>query len=107
MIIANGSIEFRHTTGGGIDPATGLPLRATEDWSEAVPCQYGAVQYNALAMVADEVHATAAEWWVLIETRGVSLGRCRLYDRAGNIVADKPIKRIEPLDAVEEVRLWI
>lgn len=107
MIIANGTIEFKHTTGGGIDPTTGMPQRTTEEWSAPVPCQYGAAHYNALAVVTDGVHATQAEWWALIETRGVELGQCRLRDRAGNIVADKSIKRIEPLDAVEEVRLWM
>lgn len=107
MIIANGSVEFHRTTGGGIDPETGIPQRTAEVWSEPVPCQYGAARYNALATVADGVPATAAEWWVLIETRDVELSQCRICDKAGNIVADKPIKRIEPLDAVEEVRLWI
>ena len=40
MIIANGTIETKIKTGGGIDPDTDYPIAPSVSWGNPIECQY-------------------------------------------------------------------
>ena len=109
MIIANGTIETKVKTAGGIDPETGYPLRPSDvDWSGPIPCQYSANRYNRLGKVNGE-HFTIAEYQILIEDDGrpFEADQIRLKDRAGNLVGEYSVMQVEPLDAVCEIKILV
>lgn len=108
MIIQNGTIELKRKTGGGIDPATGYPVKPdTTSWGDPIPCQYFANKYNNLGQVSGE-HFKTAKYTVLIEEQTLEESeQLRLKDRAGNTVGEFSIIQIEPLEAVCEIRIWI
>ena len=107
MINQNSTIEVKQKTGGGIDPDTGYPKKpGTTTWGDPIPCQYSANKYNQLGTVNGE-HFTAAQYSVLIEEQPFTAEQVRLKDRAGNVVGEFSVMRVEPLDAVCELRIWI
>lgn len=107
MIIANGTIEFKSKAEGGIDPETGYPLKpSSEEWGEPVPCQFKAVRFNQLAKVNEEP-VISSSFEVLIEEQDVPSEIVRLTDAKGKPVGEFSIMRIEPIEAVCEVRILI
>lgn len=108
MIIENGTIELKQkTSGGGIDPTTGYPVKPVSvGWGDPIPCQYSANKYNNLGRVNGE-HFKTAEYSVLIEEQPFDAEQLRLKDRAGNVVGEFSIIQVEPLEAVYELRILI
>lgn len=108
MIIENGTIELKQkTSGGGIDPTTGYPVKPVSvGWGDPIPCQYSANKYNNLGRVNGE-HFKTAEYSVLIEEQPFDAEQLRLKDRAGNVVGEFSIIQVEPLEAVRELRILI
>lgn len=107
MIIVNGHIEFKTTTGGGIDPETGYPVKPSmETWGERIPCQFLAAKMNLQGRVNGDPH-TLASYQILIDRRPIPSERIRLTARNGLTVGEFSIIQIEPLDAVCETRLWV
>lgn len=108
MIIPNGTIELkRKTSGGGIDPETGFPLKpASASWGDPIPCQYTANRYSNLGRVGGE-HFKTAEYSVLIELQPVEGEQLRLKDRRGGLVGEYSIIQVEPLEAVCELRITV
>lgn len=106
MIIANGTIEVKSKTGGGLNPETGYPQKATETWGEPIPCQYIPNKHNKLGVVNGE-HFTVATYTVLIEEQEFNAEQIRLKDRTGNSLGEFSIMQVEPLEAVCEIRLMI
>lgn len=109
MIIENGTIELKQkTSGGGIDPTTGYPLKpASVSWGDPIPCQYIANKYSNLGRVGGE-HFKTAEYSVLIEEQPLGdAEQLRLKDRSGKVVGEFSIIQVEPLEAVCEIRIWI
>lgn len=107
MIIANGTIETKSKTAGGIDPATGFAIPPTQvAWSEPIACQYTANKYNNLGKSNGE-HFTVASYSVLIEEQPFSAEQVRLKDRDGNVLGEFSVMQVEPLEAVCELRLLI
>ena len=106
MIIANGTIEVKHKTGGGLDPATGFPKQVQVSWSEPIPCQYIPVKHNKLARANGEP-VTLATYTVLIEEQQFNAEQIRLKDREGSTVGEFSIMQVEPLEAVCEIRMTI
>ena len=108
MIIQNGTIEIKNkATAGGIDPATGYPVKpSAASWGAPIPCQYIANKYNNLGKVNGE-HFTTASYQVLIEEQDITGEQLRLKDLKGNLVGEYSIIQVEPLEAVCEVRILI
>lgn len=106
MIIANGTIEVKSKVGGGLNPETGYPQKAEEQWGEPIPCQYIPTKHNKLGVVEGE-HYTVAQYTVLIEEQDFNAEQIRLKDRAGKDLGEFSIIQVEPLEAVCEIRLLI
>ena len=106
MIIANGTIELKQKTGGGIDPETGYPVKPSVTWGDPIPCQYTANKYDNLGRANGE-HFKVAEYSVLIEEQPVDTEQLRLKDRAGNVVGEFSIIQVEPLEAVCETKILV
>lgn len=106
MIIANGTIEPKIKTGGGVDRETGHPIASTSSFGTPIPCQIIANQYNALALSLGE-HVTLASYQVLIDQQEFSAEQVRMKDETGKVIGEFSIKHIEPLKAVYQIRLWI
>lgn len=107
MIIANGTIELKQKTGGGIDPETGYPVRSSSvSWGDPIPCQYSANKYSNLGRVNGE-HFTKAEYSVLIEEQPFNAEQLRLKNRAGEVIGEFSVIQVEPLEAVCELRILI
>jgi hypothetical protein len=107
MIIANGTIELKRKTAGGIDPETGYPVKASSvTWGDPIPCQYTANKYDNLGRVNGE-HFKVAEYSVLIEEQPLDTEQLRLKDRDGNVVGEFSIIQVEPLEAVCETKILV
>lgn len=108
MIIENGTIELKQkTSGGGIDPTTGYPQKPSSvGWSDPIPCQYMANKYNNLGRVNGE-HFKTAEYDILIEEQPFGADQLRLKDRVGSVVGEFSIIKVEPLEAVCEIRILV
>lgn len=109
MIIANGTIEIKRKSGGGIDTATGLPLPVLEEWGVPVECQYYHNRMDLLARTrAGESYSDIG--WIIIVEQPWSMGdseEIRLRDHAGQVVGTYALRLAEPLDAVQQVRLVV
>lgn len=107
MLIANGTIEIKSKTGGGINLETGYPRKpGAVEWGEPIPCQYSANKYDNLGRVNGE-HFTAAQYAALIEERPFAAEQVRLKNSAGDIVGEFSVIQVEPLEAVCELRIWL
>ena len=105
MIIANGTIEVKRKTGGGLNQK-GYPQKAEATWGEPIPCQYIPNKHNKLGVVNGE-HFTVAQYTVLIEEQEFNAEQIRLKDRTGKDLGEFSIMSVEPLEAVCEIRLLI
>lgn len=109
MIIENGTIEVKQKTVGQppVDPQTGHAVKPTkESWGDPIPCQYVAITLNQLRRVNGEA-ATEATYHVYVEEQPFSAEQIRLKDRHGNTIGEFSVIRVEPLEAVCELRIWI
>ena len=106
MIIANGTIELKQKSGGGIDPETGYPVKPSVTWGDPIPCQYTANKYDNLGRANGE-HFKVAEYSVLIEEQPVDTEQLRLKDRDGNVVGEFSIIQAELLEAVCEMKILV
>ena len=107
MIIVNGYIECKRETGGGLDPVTRYPVTAEASWGEPIPCQYIPVRHDALAVSRQGESYTLAAYTILIEEQPLQDKTIRLTDRSGVVLGEFPVRQIEPLDAVCEVRITV
>lgn len=107
MIIQNGTIEVKRKTGGGIDPATGYPQKpGSVSWGDPIPCQYWANERDNLGQVNGE-HYTLARYEILIEEQPFTAEQIRLKGIGGETVGEFSIMRVEPLEAVCELRILV
>jgi len=107
MIIANGTIEVKTKTAGGIDSDTGYAVKsANVGWGNPIECQYLVNKYNALAHTQGEPY-TSASYAVLIEEQPFEAEQIRLKDKGGKVIGEFSVIQIEPLEAVCEIRVWI
>ena len=107
MIIANGHIECKHKTGGGIDPVTRFPVRPEVTWGDPIPCQYIPIRHDFIAVSPQGENYTLATYTILIEERPFSAETIRLTDRCGKVLGEFSVRQIEPLEAVCEVRITV
>ena len=96
-----------HETGGGTDPVTRYPVAPEVSWSDPIPCQYIPVKHDFLAVTPQGERYTLATYTILIEERPFTAKKVRLTDRSGTVIGEFPVRSIEPLEAVCEIRLTV
>lgn len=106
MIIANGTIETKVKTGGGIDPKTGHPITPSVSWSKPIPCQYRANKYSNKGRVNGEAF-TIASYEILIDEQPFDAEMLRLQNDSGKILGEFSVIEIEPLQAVCQLRILV
>ena len=106
MIIANGTIETKIKTGGGIDPETDYPSKTSVTWSKPIPCQYRANNYSKRGKVNGEAF-TVASYEILIEEQPYEAECLRLRDMDGRTLGEFSVIEIEPLRAVCQLRILV
>ncbi len=107
MIIENGRIEIGIAQGGGFD-SNGYPVaEQNQQWSKPIPCQYFASQYDLQGQTAQGEAVVRSKYTILIEYQTVRGEVVRLTDEEGKEVGVYPIIQIEPLQAVQETRIFI
>lgn len=106
MIIANGTIETKIKTGGGIDPETDYPIPPTISWGNPIPCQYRANHYSKRGKANGEAF-TVASYEILIEEQSYDAETLRLRDLDGRTLGDLSVIEIEPLRAVCQIRILV
>lgn len=107
MIIPNGTIKTKQKAGGGIDPETGYAVPPVSvGWGEPIPCQFSATRFDWQAKLRGEP-VTQKSFSILIEEQEFQAEQIRLTDRSGKVIGDFPIKQIEPLEAVCQLRIIV
>lgn len=106
MLFRNGTIEACERTGGGIDPATGYAIPPEAHWGAPIPCQFRNTAMNLLAQSNGEATATVT-LEIIIEAQRFDAERIRLTDAWGTVMGEYSIYRVEPLLAVQKLRLWV
>ena len=109
MIIANGTIEAKVKTPGGIDIATGYPKANTETgWATPVPCQWHAVTRDNLGRTVSG-NFTLASYSVLIEQPRTpfTAEQVRLKGPGGSVIGEFSVINTEELDAVRQTRIML
>lgn len=107
MIIDNGYIRFIHSSGGGLDAATGHPIAATERYGKQIPCQYYHNSVNLQAKVNGESVTRKGTTILIEETVEPHSERIQLCDRSGGEVGTFSVISIEPLEAVGQERITV
>lgn len=107
MIIQNGYIETKEKQSNGIDPETGYPIPDSQHtWSKPIPCQYAANRYDHLGTV-NGGHFTIAEYIIYIEEQPFTAEQIRLTDMHGNGLGEYSIRKVEPLEAVCQLKITV
>lgn len=106
MIIANGFIQVKQKTGGGIDPVSGHPVPVVVAWGEPIPCQYSATNFNWQSQQRGEP-TTQRSYSILIEEQSFTGEQIMLVDDSARVIGEFPIRQIEPLDAVCQLRIIV
>ena len=106
MIIANGTIEVKEKTAGGINPTNGYPIASTYSWGDPIPCQYLVNTHDNLGVVNGESYTRAA-YTILIEQQDINSEQIRLRNSAGAIIGEYSIISLEHLVAVCETKILV
>lgn len=108
MIIANGYIRVKTLTGGGLD-ANGFPVPASESLSGYVECQYRASSLN-LAALSDAGEPIVSQSYTILIESGRSPFTAEtivLYDAQMAVVGEFEVRRIQELQRLGQVRLYV
>lgn len=106
MIIANGYIETKTKSGGGINPETGYPNKPTEAWGEPIPCQYQANNNSLKGRTNGEAYRIAS-YEILIDEQPYEAEQLRLCDDNGKVLGEFSVIDIKPLSAVCQVKILV
>lgn len=104
MIIENGTLQIKLKTGGGLDE-NGNPVRPSESWSPAIPCNIETNQYNGKGTVNGNVF-TVASFTILIEDRPFDADRV-LLTREGKSLGEFAVKAVIPLSEVGILKITV
>lgn len=104
MIIENGTLQIKVKTGGGLDE-NGNPVRPSESWSPAIPCNIETNQYNGKGAVNGNVF-TVASFAILIEDRPFDADRV-LLTREGKSLGEFAVKAVIPLSEVGILKITV
>ena len=106
MIIANGTIETKIKTGGGIDPDTDSPIAPSVSWGHPIECQYRANKYSNKGKANGEAF-TIASYEILIDEQPYNAEMLRLRDISGKILGEFSVIEVEPLQGVCQIRILV
>lgn len=106
MIIANGTIETKIKTGGGIDPDTDYPIAPSVSWGNPIKCQYRANKYSNKGKANGEAF-TIASYEILIDEQPYNAEMLRLRDISGKILGEFSVIEVEPLQGVCQIRILV
>lgn len=106
MIIANGTIETKIKTGGGIDPYTDYPIAPSVSWGNPIECQYRANKYSNKGKANGEAF-TIASYEILIDEQPYNAEMLRLRDISGKILGEFSVIEVEPLQGVCQIRILV
>lgn len=106
MIIANGYIEIKAKTGGGIDRLTGYPVAATAAWGDRIPCQYNVNNSNFLGRSNGESFKVAS-YEIFIEGTDFDCEQLRLTTNNGSILGEFSVISMSVLEAVSQTKLLV
>ena len=106
MIVANGTIETKIKSGGGINPETGYPNKPSEAWGEPIPCQYQANSYSNKGRTNGEAF-TIASYEILIDEQPYEAEQLRLLNDSGKVIGEFSVIDIKPLAAVCQVKILV
>ena len=106
MIVANGNIETKIKSGGGMNPETGYPDKPSEAWGEPIPCQYQA-NNNSLKGRTNGEAFHIASYEILIDEQPYESEQLRLLNDSGKVLGEFSVIEVEPLPAVCQVRILV
>lgn len=107
MIIENGTLKYlAGTTGGGIGD-DGKPVKRTDTWSEAIPCNIRANNRNNLGRKEGTAFIIAAYIVTLERRTGFDPGRIQLFNDEGQLLGEFPVVAIEVLEAVNAIKIFV
>ena len=106
MIVANGTIETKIKSGGGINPETGYPNKPSEAWGEPIPCQFRANSYSNKGRTNGEAF-TIASYEILIDEQPYEAEQLRLLNDSGKVLGEFSVIDIKPLAAVCQVKILV
>lgn len=107
MIIANGTIEIKIKSAGGINPETGYPVASVSSWGEAIPCQYIPTKANLLARSVQGDNYVETHYTILIsQSDKINAEQIRLSDKS-HVIGEYSIISIEQLDAVLQTKITV
>ena len=98
MIIANGTIETKIKTGGGIDPDTDYPIAPSVSWGNPKYSNKGKANGEAF---------TIASYEILIDEQPYNAEMLRLRDISGKILGEFSVIEVEPLQGVCQIRILV
>lgn len=93
-------------SGGGIDPETGFLIKASRSWGDPIECQYRANEYNNKGK-ADGNTFIVAKYVILIEQQTIDAEQIKLEDESGTSLGEFSIISIEPLAAVDQMKILV
>lgn len=84
----------------------GEPIVINASWGDPVECLYFANNYNNRGTYQDGMF-TQSEFNITTKDLSFTATEIQLKDKAGNVICQKPVQRLEILDAVKRVKIII
>ena len=104
MIIENGFIQTKSTSGGGL--IHGVPQPVVEAWSDPIPCNIRKSSSDHKGTYTDGKFVRCAAT-ILIEPQEFTAKRIRVTDNTGQELGEYEVQDIQYLHAVEALQLTI
>ena len=106
MIIANGTIRFKSTS-GGLDER-GYPVKAAALWGEAIPCQYVPKSVDLTARSAESPTAVRSyEIYLPLPLPADYSEQLKLTDEGGEELGEYSVQSAETMRAVQQVLIIV
>lgn len=107
MIIENGALKYLAGTAGGGIGDDGKPVKRTDVWSEAIPCNIRINNRNNLGRKEGTAFVIAAYIVTLERRTGFDPGRIQLFNDEGQSLGEFPVVSIEVLEAVNAIKIVV
>lgn len=107
MIIENGALKYLAGTAGGGIGDDGKPVKHTDVWSEATPCNIRANNRNNLGRKEGTAFIIAAYIVTLEYRTGFNPGRIQLFNDEGQLLGEFPVVSLEVLEAVNAIKIVV